>query len=90
MHIACAAGDVLDYSIDWTNVLIDDTDSLVASVWTMPDGLMAGAAGVDGAFSTQWIEASAVGIFTVRCRISTSYGRQQSRSFVLHVVEAMS
>jgi hypothetical protein len=71
---------VLDYTIDWSAWLGNDTIS--ALVWTIPTGLTAAAASNTPTTTTQWLGACTVGTtYNVTNHITSAGGRQDSRSF---------
>lgn len=87
-HVQMAVGDVLDWGRDWSGEL-EDGESISASVWTVPDGLTAGAAMQDGSITAQFVTATEAGEFEVVNRMTTTDGRVRNRTLVIEVVEAL-
>jgi len=78
--------DVLDYAIDWSGWLGDDT---IASVeWISADGLAVDKAVVVGAVATAWLSGGITGrSCRVTCRVCTAAGRQCDQSLRIFVTE---
>jgi hypothetical protein len=76
----------LDYSIDWSKWLADDT--ILTSEWTVPTGLTQMAASNTTTKATVWLSGGTAGqIYTVTNRISTAGGRTDERSIIIRVAE---
>ena len=78
---------VLDYIVDWSDWL--DTDTITgAPVWTVPTGLTKASQSNTTTTATAWISGGAQGMtYTLGCRITTTGGRTDERSFRLKIVE---
>lgn len=71
----------LDYGFDWEDYL-ESGETLNASVWTVPSGLIEGSKQL-GSISTKiWISGGTAGeTYTVANKITTTDGRIDERSF---------
>ena len=77
---------VLDYTIDWSSWLGDDTIS--ASSWTVPSGLTKDSDSNTTTAATVWLSGGTEGvIYTVTNQITTAGGRTDERSIKILVVE---
>jgi hypothetical protein len=73
---------VLDYYIDWSDLLAGD--DIVTSTWATPDTVVLGAQGVLGAYTQIWVsggEPDAVAAITNH--IVTTGGREDERTIYL-------
>ena len=84
---------VLDYTIDWNAAASEGGPWLAAgetlvppAVWTLPSGITKSSQ-IDGASaSTIWLSGGTVGAsYTITCKITTSAGRTDERSFLVVV-----
>ncbi len=78
--------DVLDFSVDWTDVLTLDDDTVASVAWTIPAGLTntqeLNAAGV----TAVWLSGGVIGErYEVGCRMVTAGGRTYDRTIALSV-----
>jgi hypothetical protein len=78
--------DVVDYSIDWIQVLRAlDNDSIASATWDAP-GLSLGAQSVLGTTTSAFISGGIDGqSYTVTCTITTNGGRTIRRQVLLPV-----
>lgn len=91
--------EVLDYSMDWSNVLTQD-ETISSSAWAVVQGLAtisnayngAGAATSTGtiasAVTTVWVLTASDGDVRLKNSITTSAGRQYERTGTLTVANA--
>lgn len=78
---------LLDYSVDWSSWLADG-ETLDTVEWIVEDGLTNAASSATGAVATIWLSGGTVGAtYRVTCRVSTSAGRVDDRSFAVRVGE---
>ncbi len=76
----------LDYTVDWTEYLDDDT--IVGAVWTVPSPLVNEAESYTTKTATVWISGGVVGVeYKVTCRITTTQGRIDDRTIKIEVRE---
>ncbi|WP_424986549.1 hypothetical protein [Microbulbifer sp. S227A] len=76
--------DNADYAIDWSNLLAGDT--IQASEWIVPEGLVAGDSAVAGDVTTLWLSGGTHGtVYQVTNRVTTLGGRRLDRSVALLV-----
>lgn len=79
-------GSKLDYSIDWSDWLQEDT--LLTAVWTIPDGLTKESEEHTSTFALVWISGGTAGAnYTCTCVITTAGGRTDERSIIISVRE---
>ena len=77
-------GATLDFTIDWSEWLDDDTIS--SSDWTVPDGITEASATNDTTTATVWLSGGTAGTrYTVTNTIVTAGGRTDERSIVIAV-----
>jgi hypothetical protein len=77
---------VLDYSIDWSEWLADDT--IDTSEWTVPEGITGGATSKTDTAVTIWLSGGTAGqTYTIRNRITTAGGRTNDQTFKISCVE---
>lgn len=77
---------VLDYKVDWSGWLADDT--IDTSSWTVPVGVTKGADSHDDTSATVWLSGGTVdAVYKVTNRITTAAGRTDERSFTLAIRE---
>lgn len=86
--VQMAVNDVLDWGRDWTDEL-GDGETITASLWTVPEGLTAGAATQEGPITSQFVTATEAGTFNLVNRMTDSVGRVRNRTLVIEVVEAL-
>lgn len=78
--------DVLDYAIDWSDVLAADGDTIASVAWTFPAGLTKTSEAIDGAQTVAWISGGQDGSrYSVGCRMTTAGGRIYDRTISLSV-----
>lgn len=76
----------LDYSIDWSKWLADDT--ILSSAWTVPAGLTQVSASNTTTIATVWLSGgTASQSYTVTNRITTAGGRTDERSIIIRIEE---
>jgi hypothetical protein len=95
--------EVFDVQFDYSEMMTQDSDTLVASAWSVPSGLALG----DGATpvtrdthtvipaapsyttttATAWLYATSAGTYTVENTVETAGGRIHSRSFTVVVTD---
>ena len=74
---------ILDYTVDWSRWL--ETDTILASQWTVPTGLTEGSATHTPTSATVWLSGGTAGqAYTVTNRITTHGGRTDERSIVIN------
>lgn len=77
---------ILDYSIDWSTWLGDDT--LSSSTWIVPAGINQTASLTAGALNTIWLAGGTAGAsYLITNRITTVGGRTEDRTFQLNVAD---
>ena len=75
---------ILDYTVDWSRWL--DTDTILASQWTVPTGLTQVSSSNTSTSATAWLSGGTAGqAYTVANRITTADGRTDERSIVINV-----
>ena len=75
----------LDYKVDWSSWL-PDGDTIASAQWIVPDELTAGQQTNDDTSATVWLSGgTARQRVQVTCRITTTQGRVDDRSFTLIV-----
>lgn len=78
--------ETLDYGIDWSSWLLDDT--IISSLWIVPDGLTESLADFDDTFSLIWLSGGdSVSVYEVTNRITTAEGRIKDQTIFLRVEE---
>ena len=77
---------VLDYQLDWTPWLA--TDTITASVWTLPSGLTQQSASNTTTTATIWLSGGTAGVkYPVTNRVTTAGGRVDDRTITISVKE---
>ena len=77
--------DAVDYQIDWTNWLATG-ETVSASVWTVPTGLVEESTDFDDTTSTVMLSGGTAGVtYKVPCVITTDQGRARERSIIIRV-----
>jgi hypothetical protein len=77
----------LDYGFDWDDWLAS-VESISTVNWSVPEGLTKVSEQDSGSVAKVWISGGTVGTeYTVRCRLTTSAGRIDDRSFIIEVQE---
>lgn len=77
---------VLDYTLDWSQWLVDDT--LLTSTWVIPDGLTSPSNSNTPTQSTVWLSGGTAGVeYKVTNRVTTAAGRTDDRSIRVLVME---
>ena len=75
---------VLDYEIDWSAWLEEDTIS--ASEWTVPDGLTLESDSFADTTTMAWLSGGTAGTnYDVTCEIVTDGGRTDDRTITIQV-----
>ena len=75
---------VLDYSVDWSNWLGDDTISTVT--WEVPTGIKKENQSNTTTVATVWLSGGTAGnTYDITCRITTAGGRTDDRTVRLKV-----
>ena len=80
---------VLDYTIDWTDWLID-SDTIIASTWTVPVGITKNSDAIseNESLTTIWLSNGIVGTnYSLVNHITTSEGRQDDRTIIIRIRE---
>ena len=76
--------DVLDFVIDWSQWLGDDT--IAASTWIMPSGITENSSQFSNTTATIWVAGGTDGtLYSITNRITTASGRQRDQSVTLPV-----
>lgn len=89
-HVRSSIDDVLDYTIDWTDVLAVG-ETISTSAWTAATGITKGSTGTTGSKCYVFAgPASAVGAYALKNTIVTSVGRTYERTIVVDAVEKLS
>lgn len=89
-HVRSSIDDVLDYTVDWTDVLAVG-ETISTSAWTAANGIAKGSAGIGGSKCYVFAgPASAVGSYALKNAIVTSAGRTYERTIVVDAVEKLS
>lgn len=77
---------VLDYQIDWSNWLDDDTIS--TSSWTVPTGITRDSDTNDTTTATIWLSGGTAGTsYSVVNHIVTADGREEDRTITIKCME---
>lgn len=78
--------ELLDYSVDWSRRL--DGDTIVASAWDVPDGLVAESHAHEAASTTIWLSAGLPGqAYRITNRVHTHAGRIMDQTVLLTIEE---
>ena len=73
----------LQYTLDWSEYLGSDT--IVSAAWSAP-GLTTNSTSSTTTTTTIWLSGGTVGkVYTVRCRVTTTAGTIDDRSFEIEV-----
>lgn len=82
--------DVLDFSLDWSDVLAADANDTIESVaWTVPGDLTKESQAEAGAISTIWLSGGEAGTrYQIGCLLTTTGGRTYDRTIELTVRQA--
>lgn len=76
----------LDYEVDWSDWLGEDTISSVA--WTAPAGLTQESSENTTTTATIWLSGGTAGAYySVVCRVTTVAGRIDDRTIVIRVAD---
>ena len=74
---------VLDYAVDWSDWL-ETGEALVSATWTVPTGLTQTDADLAAETATVWLSGGTAGAsYLLSCKVSTTLGRTDERSFRL-------
>lgn len=77
--------DVLDYAIDWSTWLGEDT--ITASTWTEPDGITVDSSTNTTTTATIWLSGGTLGeAYSLTNHITTAAGRERDRTIVISLV----
>lgn len=77
---------LLDYGLDWTDWLGDDT--LLTSVWVIPAGIAKAAEVTTATTTLIWLSGGTAGVrYTCTNRVVTVGGRMDDRSIQINVDE---
>lgn len=78
--------DVLDYSIDWTALLIGGETVSTASWSVSPSGLTIGTTAISSPNTSAWLSGGTAGVqYAVTCQIDTSASRSYERTVLISV-----
>lgn len=76
----------LDYGFDWSDWLATD-ETISSASWTVPDGITEDSTEKSTTVTKVWLSGGTAGSeYTVACKVVTSDGRTDERSFVVEVV----
>lgn len=74
----------LDYEVDWTAWLGDDT--ITTTAWTVPDGIAKESDSHTDTAATIWLSGGTVNqTYAVTCEITTAAGRTDDRTIRLTI-----
>lgn len=77
---------VLDYAIDWSQWLDDDT--ITTSTWGADEGIGIDSDDMDTTRTSVWLSGGTAGTtYTVTNHITTAAGREDNRSIVIRCME---
>jgi hypothetical protein len=77
---------VLDYQIDWSDYLDDDT--ITTSTWTVPEGIIKDSDTKSDAVATVWLSGGTDGVsYSLVNHIVTDAGREDDRTIVVMIQE---
>jgi hypothetical protein len=78
---------VLDYPVDWSDWLATG-ETISEVVWTVPTGLTKDSQSESGGVAVAWISGGTAGTeYRIECKVTTSQGRTDERSFFIKVTE---
>ena len=78
---------VLDYAFDWTEWL-EDGDTISSHTVTVDTGITKDSDNESSGTVTTWLSGGIAGTdYTIACKITTSAGRTDERSIVIHCEE---
>lgn len=78
----------LDYEVDWSTFYLDDGETISSYVVTVPAGIAKAADSQDDGVVTIWLTGGTAGTsYRIECKITTSAGRTEERSFQVRVRE---
>lgn len=82
--------ETLDYTVDWTSVLTQDSDTLASDVWAVTEGSVAIANQLtSGSASIVWLSGgTAAARSRVVCTMTTTAGRIYQRGIWIEAVAA--
>lgn len=79
---------VLDYSVDWSDWLEDDDDTISSVVWDVPTGLTLSSQSETDTVATVFLSGgTAATRYNVGCRVTTVGGRVDDRTIEIRVQE---
>jgi hypothetical protein len=74
----------LDYTVDWSQWLLRDGDTIASATWTVPTGITQESADNDGTTAVVWLSAGTVGeSYQITSHIVTAGGRSEDHSFII-------
>lgn len=78
--------EVMDYTINWTNLLVG-AETISTSTWSVsPSGLTLGTESDATPNTSIWLSGGTAGTtYMVNCRITTSGGRTHERTILIEV-----
>lgn len=78
--------DVLDYTIDWTALLVGGETISTANWSVTPSGLTIGTTAISSPNTSAWLSSGSAGTqYAVTCRITTSASRTYERTVLISV-----
>jgi len=76
---------VLDYGFDWSDWL-DTGETLSSATWTVPSGITKDSQQLGDTSTKAWFSGGTAGeSYTIACKVVTSAGRTDERSFVIQM-----
>lgn len=79
---------LLDYAMDWGQYWMAPNDTIQASEWIVPEGLVNNGESFQSLTTTVMLSGGVLGeTYTITNRITTSDGRIEDASFYLTIVE---
>jgi len=79
---------VLDYALDWGTYWLQSGETISSHTVTVETGLTKDSDSESDGIVTTWLSGGTVGeSYTVACEITTSLGRTDERTIMIHVDE---
>lgn len=79
--------DIIDYRIDWSGWLRDG-DTIIASEWTVPDGIVSEQDSFNTTSTTIWLSGGSAGqSYSLTNHITTTQGREKDKTITVRVKE---
>lgn len=76
--------EVVDYDLDWSDLMTDDTDTIATSSWTVPAGITKDSSSNTTTRTKVWLSGGTAGeTYTLLNRITTAGGRTLDQSVKL-------